>query len=133
MYICACMCVFVNEVNVSLMNSLLITTTDMGYCIITFLLLFKLTYHFTEIIQANSPRFSLAYGNCPLVFKHTCSFSNFSVLLSILIYRCFITLFSTRLCDYNFETFCSCKLIPCVLKSEYILLNIELNILNIEY
>ena len=54
MYICACMCVFVNEANVSLMNSLLITTTDMGYCIITFLLLFKLTYHFTEIIQANS-------------------------------------------------------------------------------
>ena len=34
-----------------------------------------------------------------------------------------VTLFSTRVFDCNFETFCSCKFISCVLKSEYILLN----------
>ena len=48
MYVGAC--VFVSQVSSSLMNSLLITTTDMGYCIVTFLLLFKSIGHFTEII-----------------------------------------------------------------------------------
>ena len=66
---------------------------------------------------------ALLFGNCPLIFKHTCSFSNYSVLFSRLIYRCFITLFSTCIFNYNFETFCSCKFIFCALKSEYILLN----------
>ena len=49
-YVCICVCVFVSQVSSSLMNSLLITTTDMGYCIVTFLLLFKSIGHFTEII-----------------------------------------------------------------------------------
>ena len=74
---------------------------------------------------------ALLYGNCPLIFKHTCSFSNYSVLFSRLIYRCFITLFSTCIFDYNCKTFCSCKFISCVLKSEYMSLNIYNWILNI--
>ena len=65
---------------------------------------------------------ALLYRNCPLIFKHTCCFSKHSVLFSRLIYRCFITLFSTRIFDYNCETFYVCKFISCVLKSEYILL-----------
>ena len=95
--------------------------------------------YFLIIIQINWPFYrnhlgqiplvlALLYGNCPLIFTHTCSFSNYSVLISSLIYRCFVTLYSTRIFDFNFETFCSCKFISCVLKSEYILLNwIELN------
>ena len=98
----------------------------MGHYIVTFIIIF--------IIQINWPFywnhlgqitlvFALLYGNWPLIFKHTCSFSKRSVLFSRLIYRCFITLFSTHIFDYNFDTFCSCKFISCVLKSEYMLLN----------
>ena len=50
--------------------------------------------------------------------QHTCSFSKHFVLF----YRCFITLISTRIFDRNFETFCSCNFISCVLKSESILI-----------
>ena len=98
----------------------------MGHYIVTFIIIF--------IIQINWPLywnhlgqitlvFALLDGNWPLIFKHTCSFSKRSVLFSRLIYRCFITLFSTHIFDYNFDTFCSCKFISCVLKSEYMLLN----------
>ena len=47
--------------------------------------------------------------------------SNFQTYLffSRLIYRCLITLFSTSVFDCNFETFCRCKFISCVLKLEY--------------
>ena len=65
---------------------------------------------------------ALLYRNSPLIFKHTCSFSRQSVLFPRLIYRCFITLFSTSIFDCNFETFSNCKFISCVLKSEYMLL-----------
>ena len=68
--------------------------------------------------RVNSPRFGLAIRELP---SYLFSFSNYSVLLSRLIYRCFITIFATRIFDYDFEIFCSCKFISCVLKSEYIL------------
>ena len=90
--------------------------------------------YFFIIIQINWPFYrnhlgqiplilALLYGNCPLIFKRNCSFSKHSVLFPRFIYRCFITLFSTRIFDYNFDTFCSCKFISYVLKSKYILLN----------
>ena len=93
----------------------------MGYCMFTFFL-FRLTDYFTEIIGQVPLVLALLNGNCPLIFKHTCSFSKHSVLFPRLIYKCFITLFSTSIFDSNFETFCSCKFFSCVLKSTYILL-----------
>ena len=57
--------------------------------------------------MANSPHFGLA-----ILFQN--------ILFCFLDYRCFITLFSTGI--FDFETFCSCKFISCVLKSKYILL-----------
>ena len=96
----------------------------MGYCIVTFLWLFKLIDFFYRNHLGQTPAaLALLYGNDPLVFNHTCYFSKHSVLFSRWIYRRFITLFSTRIIDYNFETFCSCKFISCVLKSEYMWLN----------
>ena len=95
-----------------------------------------LQYYFFIIIQINWPFYrnhlgqiplvlTVLYGNFSLIFKHTCSFSKHAVLFSRLLYRCFITLFSTRIFGYNFEVFCSCKFISCVLKAKYIPMNIE--------
>ena len=64
----------------------------------------------------------LLYRNCPLIFHQTCSFSKHFILFPRLIYRCFITLFSTSIFDCNFEIFSSFKFVSCVLKSEYELL-----------
>ena len=75
---------------------------------------------------------TLLYGNCPLIFKHTCTFSKHSILFLRLIYRC-LTFFSTSIVNCNFETFCSCKFISCVLKSEYILLIIILLLNKLPY
>ena len=87
--------------------------------------------YFFIIIQINWPFYRnhlwqitlvlvLLYGNSLMIFKHICYFSKHSVLLFRLIYRCFITLFSTLIFDYNFETFCSYKFVSCVLKSDII-------------
>ena len=75
---------------------------------------------------------TLLYGNCPLIFKHACTFSKHSILFLRLIYRC-LTFFSTSIVNCNFETFCSCKFISCVLKSEYILLIIILLLNKLSY
>ena len=95
----------------------------MGYCIATFTEIYKILQ---KSFRANSPRFGLAIRELPSDFQtYLFSFSNYSVLLSRLIYRCFITIFATRIFDYDFEIFCSCKFISCVLKSGYILWNIQ--------
>ena len=75
---------------------------------------------------------TLLYGNCPLIFKHTCTLSKHSILFLRLIYRC-LTLFSISIVNCNFETFCSCKFISCVLKSDYILLIIILLLNKLSY
>ena len=84
----------------------------MRYCMVTFF-----------SIQIDRPFYRNhlgLYRNFHVIFKHACSFSQHSVFFPRLIYRCFITLFSTSIFDCNFETFCSCKFASCVLKSEYI-------------
>ena len=68
----------------------------------------------------------LLSGNCPLIFKHTCSFSKHSVLLPRLIHT-FYGSFWTSIFDCNFEISSSCKFISFVLKSEYILIDYWLN------
>ena len=51
------------------------------------------------------PVLALLYGNCPLIFKRTSFFSKHYFLFPRLVYRCFITLFSTSTLDYSIRKF----------------------------
>ena len=93
----------------------------MGYCMVTSFYLNLLTI-LQKLFRAKSPRFGLAIRELPSDFQTHFVFSKHSVLFPRLIYRCFITLFSTSIFDGNFESYCSRKFISCVLKSENILL-----------
>ena len=121
MYICVCMCVFVNEVYCFINEFIINNYNWHGLLHCYFFIIMQVNWPFHRNHLGQIPLIlPLLYKNCSLIFKHNCSSSKCSVLVSRLIYRCFPTLFSTSIFDCNFETFCSCKFIFCVLKSIYI-------------
>ena len=80
----------------------------MGYCIVTFFIIQNNWPFYRNHLEI--PSFWHCYMGIALWLSNILALFQNIVLFSRLIYRCFIALFSTHIFDYNFETFCSCKI-----------------------